>query len=67
MNAEDKDRLDWLEEQAKKSHTGISFDWIPSVEGEPSGFRFMRRFFIGEARQTLRAAIDSARRSEPHP
>lgn len=58
----DAERLDWLEVQAKKSHSGISFDWIPSVEGERSGFRFMRRAFIGEARTTLRSAVDEAMR-----
>jgi hypothetical protein len=45
---------------------GISFDWIPSVEGERSGFRFMRRHFIGEQKQTLRGAIrEAARTSVP--
>lgn len=58
----DADRLDWLEEQARKSHTGIAFDWVPAVDGEPSGFRFMRRFFIGESAKTLRRAIDLARK-----
>ena len=58
---EDKDRLDWLEQAARRSRTGISFDYIPSVEGAPSGWRFMRRFFIGEARKSLRSAIDAAR------
>lgn len=57
----DKDRLDWLEQAARKSRSGISFDHIPSVEGERSGFRFMRKFFIGDARDTLRSAIDAAR------
>jgi hypothetical protein len=60
VNMTDTERLDWLENQAKRNPTGISFDWVPSVEGERSGFRFMRRFFIGEARTTLRAAIDAA-------
>jgi hypothetical protein len=58
----DAERLDWLEHAARKSYTGISFDWIPSVEGEPSGFRFMRRHFIGDAAKSLRAAIDRAAR-----
>lgn len=60
----DAECLDWLEQQAKKSPTGISFDWIPSVEGEPSGFRFMRRHFIGEPKQTLREAIKAARNEQ---
>lgn len=56
----DAEMLDWLEKQAKTSWTGISFDWIPSCEGERSGFRFMRRFFIGEQAKTLREAINLA-------
>ena len=55
----DKERLDFLEGIAKSSQTGISFDWVPSVEGERSGFRFMRRHFIGPAKTTLRDAIDA--------
>lgn len=57
-------RLDWLEQQARKSRTGISFDWVPTCEGEPSGFRFMRRHFIGEPAKTLRDAIDRVMRAE---
>ena len=60
-NLEDAERLNWLDQVARKSRTGISFDHISSVEGEASGFRFMRRFFIGEARKSLRSAIDAAR------
>ncbi len=56
----DTERLNWLEEQTKASYTGISFDHIPSVEGEKGGFRFMRRFFIGEPEKTLRDVIDKA-------
>ena len=56
--------LDWLEQQALGSRTGISFDWVPSVEGEPSGYRFMRRHFIGEPAKTLRAAIVRAKREQ---
>jgi len=58
MALTDKERIDWLEAQSRKSPTGISFDWIPSVEGEPSGFRFMRKHHIGEPLKTLRGAID---------
>lgn len=54
----DAERLAWLQEQAKKSYTGISFDYVPSVDGEPSGYRFMRRGYIGEPAKTLVAAID---------
>ncbi len=59
----DAERLDWLERMAKQSPTGISFDWVPSVEGEPSGFRFMRRRFIGDAKRDIRGAIDAAIRA----
>lgn len=56
----DSEMLDWLESAARKSHTGISFDWVPSVDGEAAGFRFMRQFLIGEARRSLRSAISAA-------
>lgn len=58
-------RLDWLELMARKSRTGISFDWIPSCEGEPSGFRFMRRHHIGEPFKSIRQAIDSEMNAHP--
>jgi hypothetical protein len=61
----DSERIDFLEKSAKKSQTGISFDWVPAVEGEPSGFRFMRRAFIGEPRKHIRDAIDSVMRQDP--
>jgi len=54
----DEVRLNWLEAQARKSQTGISFDRVPAVDGDPSGFRFMRFHFIGEPAKTLREAID---------
>lgn len=60
----DEQRWDWLEQQAKWSPTGISFDYIPSVDGEPGGFRFMSRHRICAARPTIRQAIDAAM-SEP--
>lgn len=64
----DAARLRWLEAQARKSRTGISFDWVPPVEGERSGFRFMRRFFVTEQCDTLKAAIDRAMLEDPeHP
>lgn len=61
----DKEMIDWLEGQARASRTGISFDWIPSVEGEASGFRFMRRHFIGDQAKTLRDAIRLAVKDQP--
>lgn len=57
----DASLLDWIEQAAKASPTGISFDWVPSVDGEPSGFRFMRRHFIGDQAKTIREAITFAR------
>lgn len=61
----DSERLDWLEERTRRSPTGISFDWIPSVDGERSGFRFMRRHFISDPAQSLRSAIDKAAAENP--
>lgn len=57
----DTEIIDWLETAAKRSPTGISFDHIPSVDGEPSGFRFMRKWFISEPHKTLRSAVRAAR------
>lgn len=56
----DSEMLDWLERAARKSRTGVSFDWVPALEGESSGFRFMRGFLIGDARKSLRSAISAA-------
>lgn len=56
----DNERFEFLERQLKKTinSRGISFDRVLSVDGAPSGFRFMRRWFIGEPKKTLRQAID---------
>lgn len=59
---DDAQRMVWLEQQAMKSLTGISFDYVPSTDGEPSGFRFMRRHWIGEPANSIREAIDIAMR-----
>ena len=53
-------RFDWLATEATRSPTGVSLDRIPSCDGEPGGYRFMRRHWIGPARRTLREAIDDA-------
>ncbi len=54
----DTERLDWLERQLPSSRTGISFDQVRSIEGEPGGVRYMRRGHIGEPCKNIRAAID---------
>lgn len=59
----DDERFAFLEAQARSSRTGISFDYVPSVEGEPSGWRFMRHQWISPAHKTLRDAIDDAMRA----
>ena len=61
---DDTELLDWLEEQARCSPTGISFDWAKHVEdGEvfEKGYRFMRRHFLGKREANLREAIRAAR------
>ena len=63
----DTERLDFLQRATRASTTGISFDWVPAVEGERSGYRFMRRWNIGEPSHTLRDAIDAAMRTSPPP
>lgn len=59
--SDDAELLDWLETAAKQSRTGIAFDWVPAVEDEPSGFRFMRHHLIGDSRKSIRGAIRAAR------
>lgn len=49
---EDDARWQFLEEEARRSTTGISFDRVPG------GYRFMRRHVIGERAASLRAAVD---------
>lgn len=61
---DDAQRMIWLEQQAMKSRTGISFDYVPSVDGEPSGFRFMRHHWIGEPTKSIREAIDAAMQAQ---
>lgn len=61
----DGERLDWLEEQAQLSRSGISFDWRKnySEDGEVmegGGWRFMRHHFLGERKPSIRDAIDAA-------
>lgn len=61
---DDKELLDWLEEQSRHSSTGISIDWAKHVEDGlvlEKGYRFMRRNFLGERTKTLREAIRTAR------
>jgi hypothetical protein len=65
MTNTDAERLDWLEKRARKSPTGISFDYVPSVEGERSGWRYMHRHFISEQKSSLRDAIDGAMKDHP--
>lgn len=59
----DAERIEWLEEQTKKSRTGISFDYHRHVEDGyviEHGYRFMRRHFASGFKDSLRKAIDSA-------
>lgn len=53
-------RFEFLERAARRSRTGISFEWIPSVEGERSGYRFMRHHDIHQPHGDIRSAIDAA-------
>jgi hypothetical protein len=61
----DAKRLDWLEKRARKSPTGISFDWVPACDDERSGWRYMHRHFISEQKSSLRNAIDGAMKEHP--
>ncbi len=59
----DEQRFAFLEAQARQSRTGISFDYVPSVDGEPSGWRFMRYHWVSRPHKSLRGAIDEAMRA----
>lgn len=54
-----EDAFAWLQEQVKKSRTGVSFDFVPRCEEDPSGFRFMRRGYISAPHKTILDAIES--------
>lgn len=56
----DAERLDFIEQRIRKSYTGVSFDWVPSIEYDPSGYRMMWRHTVFDQKKTLRAAIDEA-------
>lgn len=61
----DKERLDWLEQEAKKSCTGISFDYVRLVEEgyvTEKGYRFMRHHLLGPREDDIRKAIDAVRK-----
>lgn len=66
QSASDAARFEFLEHEARRSQTGISFDFaprMPEYADEPSGWRFMRRHYIGDAKKSIRQAIDAARRA----
>lgn len=63
INAEELQAdMAWLEARIRKSRTGISFDYIPSVDGEAKGYRYMENHRIDLAQPTLMKAITEARR-----
>lgn len=54
---QDTKRLDFVEQQTRKSYTGVGFDFYK--EGNEPQFRMMWRHHIGDPRYTLRRVIDS--------
>jgi hypothetical protein len=59
----DAERLDFIEEKAKGSRTGVSFDWCKHVEDgyvTDHGYRMMRVHELGNRFKTLRESIDAA-------
>lgn len=56
----DSVRIDFLEQQACASHTGISFDYAASMDGEFGGYRFMRWHQLHDRKKNIRDAIDAA-------
>ena len=56
--------LDWLQQEAKASPTGVGLDHVKYVEDSQvmeKGWRVMRRHFLGERKPSLREAIRAAR------
>lgn len=53
----DIDRLNFLEETARLSRTGISFDWHNN--GSENGYRFIHRHYTGTVHNSIRKAIDT--------
>lgn len=51
----DGERIEFLENLAKQSRTGISLDWSPE-----EGYRFMSFHKIDAGQRNVRAAIDAA-------
>lgn len=65
QDREDAERLDWLEDRAQTSRTGVSIDYVYDPQDgyvNEKGYRFMRHRFIGPLGKTAREAIDHARR-----
>ncbi len=59
----DKERIDWLEDEAVISRTGVTLDHMKHAEDGcvlEKGYRLMRYHKIFEARTDLRLAIDTA-------
>lgn len=54
----DTERLDTIERWIKQSRTGVTFDWVHKIEGQPSGYRFMRHHYISDPCIDLRKTID---------
>lgn len=59
----DKERIDWLEDEAAISRSGVTLNHMKHAEDGcvlEKGYRLMRYHCIFEARADLRAAIDTA-------
>lgn len=54
----DTDIVNWLQQQARKSYTGVSFDF--HKDGNEPRFRYMQRHYSGPERYTLRDAAIAA-------
>ena len=66
--ARDAARLDFLEQQARKSRTGVSLDWCKYAEDgyvQEHGYRVMWFHTPNDRKATLRAAIDAAMGTPP--
>lgn len=60
----DTERLNFIEERARRSRTGVSFDFARPLEGEAGGIRFMHFRVLYGRKKDIRGAIDEAMANE---
>jgi hypothetical protein len=57
MAVTDSEILDFLFKEAKNSYSGVTLQFVPTVEGERGGYRAMRMHKIVGPKDTPREAV----------